>query len=119
MPSSVIVRTSTVGSSGPGKIAGTAPCVNTRPSPLTNSDGVLTKANPAGTKPPSYESFSTTSSAPVGWAIPIGTAGGRYVRVSCRRGARGGRIRGDGRLVGIAAGGEGSEHGCGDHGGEK
>ena len=56
-PSSVIVRTSTVGSNGPGKIAGTAPCVNTRPSPLTSSAGVLTKKNPAGTKPPSYVSL--------------------------------------------------------------
>ena len=54
-----------LGSSGPGKIAGTGPVENDRPSPVIMASGVRAKFTWTGTKPPSNRASMITSSAPV------------------------------------------------------
>ncbi|CAB4580924.1 unannotated protein [freshwater metagenome] len=66
MPTGVMVRTPIGCSSGPGKMAVTAPGTKARPSPDTTSVGVFTKAYSTGAKPPSYVIRTTAVVGSVG-----------------------------------------------------
>ena len=66
IPVGVIDPSVIAGSSGPGYCIVCIPGWNSRPSPVTSTSGTSANVTPAGTKPPTLATRTTTSSAPVG-----------------------------------------------------